>query len=70
MKDFTYRFAWLEDNLNACAALFRRGVFELAPPFLPSRALDIFGQNIRRVYLSATLESLADFIRAFGRKPG
>ena len=68
-KEFTFQFAWLEDHLNACAAIFRCGVFELAPPFLPSRALDIFGQNVRRVYLSATLESLADFIRAFGREP-
>ena len=68
-RDFTYQFAWLEDHLNACAAIFRRGIFELAPPFLPSIALDIFEQNIRRVYLSATLESLTDFIRAFGRKP-
>ena len=69
-KEFRFQFEWLEDHLNACAAIFRCGVFELAPPFLPSRALDIFGQNVRRVYLSATLESLADFIRAFGRKPG
>jgi hypothetical protein len=49
--------------------VFTRGVFELAPPFLPSLALDIFQQKIRRVYLSATLESQADFIRAFGRVP-
>ncbi len=49
--------------------MFTRGVFELAPPFLPSLALDIFQQKIRRVYLSATLESQTDFIRAFGRVP-
>lgn len=65
----TYPFAWLEDHINACAAIFTRGVFELAPPFLPSLALDIFQQNLRRVYLSATLESQTDFIRAFGRLP-
>ena len=68
-NDFKYQFAWLEDHLNACAAIFRRGVFELTPPFMPSQALDIFRQDIRRVYLSATLESIVDFIRAFGRKP-
>ena len=68
-NDFKYQFAWLEDHLNACAAIFRRGVFELTPPFLPSQALDIFGRKVRRVYLSATLESIVDFIRAFGRKP-
>ena len=66
---YKYPFAWLEDRLDCCAAIFTRGVFELAPPFLPSLALDIFEQKIRRVYLSATLQSQTGFIRAFGRKP-
>ena len=66
---FKFQYAWLEDHLNACAAIFSRGVFELSPPFLPSLALDFFEQKIKRVYLSATLESLAEFVRAFGRKP-
>jgi hypothetical protein len=64
-----FPFAWLEDHLDADAALFRRGVFELTPAFLPSLALDIFHQRIRPVCLSATLESQTDFIRAFGRLP-
>ncbi len=68
-RQLTFPFAWLEDHLHACAAVFTRGVFELTPPFLPSLALDIFRQNIRRVYLSATLQSQADFVRAFGRLP-
>ncbi|MFN4275048.1 MAG: DEAD/DEAH box helicase family protein [Ferrovibrio sp.] len=67
--ELAYPFAWLEDHINAYAAIFTRGSFELTPPFLPSLALDIFQQKIRRVYLSATLESQADFIRAFGRQP-
>ena len=64
-----YPFAWIEDRLDCCAAIFTRGAFELAPPFLPSLALDIFEQKIRRVYLSATLQSHTEFIRAFGRQP-
>lgn len=68
-NELTYPFAWLEDRINACAAVFTRGAFELTPPFLPSLALDIFQQKVRRVYLSATLQSQTDFIRAFGRKP-
>lgn len=67
--DYKYSFAWLEDRLDCCAAIFTRGVFELTPPFLPSLALDIFEQNIRRVYLSATLQSQTEFIRTFGRQP-
>ena len=66
---FKYPFAWLEDRFDCCAAIFTRGIFELAPPFLPSLALDIFEQKIRRVYLSATLQSQTEFIRAFGRQP-
>ncbi len=65
----TYPFAWLEDHIDACAAVFTRGVFELTPPFLPSLTLDIFQQKVRRVYLSATLQSQTDFVRAFGRLP-
>ena len=68
-NNFKFTFAWLEDHIHACAAIFSRGVFELSPPFLPSLALNYFDRRIRRIYLSATLESLADFIRAFGRKP-
>lgn len=68
--ELTFPFAWAEDHLHAYSAVFCRGVFELTPPFLPSRALDIFSNRVqRRVYLSATLESQTDFIRAFGRKP-
>ena len=68
-ENYKYPFAWLEDHLECCAAIFTRGVFELTPPFLPSLALDIFEQRIRRVYLSATLRSQTEFIRAFGRRP-
>ena len=68
-NDYKYAFAWLEDRLECCSAIFTRGVFELAPPFLPSLALDIFEQKIRRIYLSATLQSQTEFIRAFGRQP-
>ena len=68
-EEWKYSFAWLEDKLNCCAAIFSRGVFELTPPFLPSLGLDIFNQTTRRVYLSATLQSETEFIRAFGRRP-
>lgn len=68
-RNLTFAYSHLEDHIEACAALFTNGVFELAPPFLPSLALDIFERKVRRVYLSATLQSFAEFVRAFGRKP-
>jgi hypothetical protein len=65
-----FPFAHLVEHIDACAAIFTRGVFELSPPFLPSLALDIFSsRQVRRIYLSATLQSETDFIRAFGRLP-
>ena len=64
-----FAFAHLRDKLDCCAILFSRGTFELAPPFLPSLALDVFERPIRRVYLSATLKSKTDIVRAFGRLP-
>lgn len=67
--NLTYAFEHIKDHIEACAAVFTRGVFELAPPFLPSLALDVFERPVRRVYLSATLQSQTEFIRAFGRQP-
>lgn len=65
-----YPYAWLEDHLDAYAAVFSRGEFELTPPFLPSLALDLFSKAVqRRVYMSATMQSKTDFVRAFGRVP-
>lgn len=64
-----FPFALLEDKLRCCAAMFSGGEFELTPPFLPSLALDIFEQDLKRIYLSATLQSEIEFIRAFGRVP-
>lgn len=64
-----YAFAYLQDKVECCAILFSNGVFELAPPFLPSLSLDVFERPTRRVYLSATLKSKTDIVRAFGRLP-
>ena len=66
---YRYAFSHLEDHLESCGAIFSNGKFEIAPPFLPSLALDLFDRSVRRVYLSATLQSYADFVRAFGREP-
>ena len=68
-QNLKYSFAHLRDKLDRCAILFGGGSCEIAPPFLPSLSLDIFDRPIRRVYLSATLASKTDFIRAFGRTP-
>ena len=67
--DLKYPYAHLRDHLETCAVVFSRGVVEIAPPFLPSRTHEVLSGGTRRVYLSATLQSKADFVRAFGRPP-
>ena len=68
-KNQKYAYEYLRDRLDCCAALFGDATFELSPPFMPSLAIDVFQANVRRVYLSATLRSKSDFVRAFGRLP-
>jgi len=68
-KDLAYANAHLSDHLAACSLIISDGVIEIAPPFVPTLALRGFQQDVRRIYLSATLQSQVEFVRAFGRKP-
>ncbi|HEX8192744.1 MAG TPA: DEAD/DEAH box helicase family protein [Allosphingosinicella sp.] len=68
-RSLTYAYEHLKDHFDRCAVVFRAGQVDITPPFLPSLALNIFEQRVRRVYLSATLHNKADIIRAFGREP-
>lgn len=69
--EFELKFPYehLKDHLDRCAVVFRAGKIDITPPFIPSLALDVFEQRIRRVYLSATLHNKADIVRAYGREP-
>jgi len=68
-QDLKYPFAYLQDRLNRCAIFFGNKGCEITPPFLPSLRIDCLERPLRRVYLSATLKSKADFVRAYGRMP-
>ncbi|OYQ62161.1 hypothetical protein B9G53_23685 [Pseudanabaena sp. SR411] len=68
-EDLKYAFNHLKDNLVHCAIVFDYGAVEIAPPFLPLFSLPIFSRNIRRIYLSASLNYKSDIARAFGRIP-
>lgn len=67
--NFKYPFNHLKDNLAHCAVVFDYGAVEISPPFLPLFSLPIFSRNVRRIYLSATLNYKSDIARAFGRIP-
>lgn len=64
-------FPWqfLKDHLKFCAFFVGRSKLEITPPFLPTLKLRAFAKGVKRVYLSATINSKADFTRIFGHKP-
>jgi hypothetical protein len=65
---FPYEYLLL--HWHACAIVCTKSAIEISPTFLPVRALREFSdKNVRRIYLSATLNSSSDFIRAYGRAP-
>jgi tetratricopeptide (TPR) repeat protein len=65
-----YPYHHLKDNLKHCAILFGNQMIEISPPFLPVMTLPYLADSsVRRIYLSATLTSIADLARAFGRVP-
>ncbi len=68
-NNLKYSFNHLKENLEHCAVVFGYGLVEIAPPFLPLFSLPIFLRNIRRIYLSASLNYKSDIARAFGRIP-
>lgn len=64
-----YSFNHLKENLEHCAVVFGYGAVEIAPPFLPLFSLPVFLRDVRRIYLSASLNYKSDIARAFGRIP-
>jgi hypothetical protein len=64
-------FAWehLKDKIDLCAFLIGPNEVAITPPFLPAKGLPYFSNEIRRIYLSATLTANDAFVRAFGRTP-
>lgn len=62
------KLAWqhLRDHLGACVMLISGSAIEIAPPLLPLHRLPYFAAGVRRLYLTATLPSPAEFVRTFG----
>lgn len=64
-------FVWphLRGQLAHCAMLFDCRRIEFSPLVPPVHTLRVFQDDVRRLYLSATLEMGEDFCRTFGRYP-
>jgi hypothetical protein len=66
--DLLFPYLYLKDHIKICAITVSYSQIEIAPPFLPTEITHPFSQEgMRRVYLSATLQTRAEFARAFGR---
>lgn len=64
-------FVWphLRDHLHHCAILLDHGRIDFTPLVPPVHTLKIFGPDVRRLYLSATLRVSESFCRTYGRYP-
>jgi hypothetical protein len=70
LPNLLFPYLYLKDHIKTCAITVPRGQIELAPPFLPTSITHPFSQeDMRRVYLSATMQTQAEFARAFGKIP-
>ena len=65
-------FAWehIRDHEELCCLLISDSAVTLTPATVPVSSLPYFRNDVRRVYLSATLEAPDAFAKAFGRIPG
>ena len=62
------QFAWehLKDHLNYCCFVADGNGLQITPAVPPLSQLNYFQENVRRIYLTATLPSQASFARTFG----
>ena len=65
------KFSWeyIRDHEDLCCVLISANSVTLTPPYVPISTLPYFGNDVRRVYLSATLQAPDAFARTFGRTP-
>ncbi len=61
-----YAWEYVKDHIDRCVILLSGSSIEITPPVLPLHRLPYFAKDVRRIYLTATLPSPAEFIRAFG----
>jgi len=67
----TLMFAWAHvgAHLDRCVILIDAGAIEITPLLPPVHTHRVFRDDVRRLYLSATLKVNDEFIRTFGREP-
>lgn len=65
------KFAWehLKNRIDLCTLFITGSGLFFTPPYLPVSGLPYFSDEVRRLYLSATLSAQDNFVRTFGKKP-
>lgn len=65
------KFSWnhIKNSLDLCCVLITGTEVTITPPFVPVLTLPYFNDDIRRIYLSATLSTPDAFARTFGVVP-
>lgn len=65
------KFSWeyICDHEDLCCILVSAKSVTLTPPYVPTSTFPYFSNDVRRVYLSATLRAPDAFARTFGRTP-
>lgn len=67
---FSLPFDYLRGHIQYCAITISKFVIEITPPFLPALQVGALeDRSVPKVFLSATVQSKGDIIRAFGRSP-
>lgn len=67
-EDTNNQFAWehLKDHLSHCCFIADGNRLQITPAVPPLSQLSYFQENVRRIYLTATLPSQVSFARTFG----
>ncbi|MDK4703716.1 DEAD/DEAH box helicase family protein [Rhizobium sp. CNPSo 4062] len=67
-RELQFPVIQLYENLQYCAIFISKNTIEVTPPFIPTGKFPFLSGDVRRVYLSATLDFETDFVRGFGRR--
>lgn len=67
-EDEHNRFPWqhLKNNIGICCILISGGCIQITPSIVPLHKTPYFNDDVKRVYLTATMPSQAGFLRTFG----
>jgi hypothetical protein len=68
IEDTNNIFPWqyLKNHLGMCCVFLSGHSIQITPSILPLHKLQYFNDNVRRVYLTATVPTQTSFIRTFG----